>query len=131
MKGSETMATRRGKTPKERKIVAPILALNVDEEIRGLKFEPEWVSGVEDGITLVKYPHMRIVLIALRKGKSMHEHKVNGPISLFVVSGKISLIAGKSETQLKARGLFTLRKAIPHDVRALVDSVVILTIVAL
>lgn len=125
------MATRRRKTPKERNIVAPILALNIDEEVRRLKVELEWVSGVEDGITLVKYPHMRIVLIALRKGKSMHKHKVKGPISLFVVSGKISLIAGKSETQLKARGLFTLRKAIPHDVCALVDSVIILTIMAL
>ena len=125
------MATRRRKTPEERNIVAPILALNIEEEIRRLRAEPEWVSGVEDGITLVKYPHMRIVLIALRKGKSMHKHKVKGPMSLFVVSGKISLLAGNSELQLKEKGLFTLRKTILHDVRAQVDSVVILTIMAL
>lgn len=125
------MAIRRRKTTKERGINAPILALHVEEEVRRLKAEPEWKSGSEDGITLAKYPHMRVVLVALRKGKSMHEHKVKGPMSLFVVSGKISLIVGHSELQLRKKGLFTLRKAILHDVRALVDSVIMLTIMAL
>ena len=123
------MKTR--KTVKERRIDAPILALNVDAELKRLKTEPEWITGEEDGITLAKYPHMRIVLVALKKGKRMREHRVKGPISLFVVSGTIVLIAGESEYQLKAKNIVTLRKAILHDVRAVTDSVIMLTIMAL
>jgi quercetin dioxygenase-like cupin family protein len=116
---------------KERKLDAPILALSIDEQVKRLKTEPEWVSGKVDGITLVKYPHLRVVLVALRKGTSMREHKVEGPMSLFVMSGEIHLVAGKDEYHLRRDGLFSLRKAILHDVRAMVDSVFLLTIVSL
>jgi quercetin dioxygenase-like cupin family protein len=129
-RGARTKVKTR-KTAKERRIDAPVLALNVDAEVRRLKTEPEWESGTENGITLVKYPHMRIVLVALRKGKNMHEHKVEGPMSLFVVSGTVVLTAGKSKHRLNARDMVTLRKTIPHDVHAETDSVIMLTIMAL
>jgi len=115
---------------KDRRIGSPVLTLNVDREIRRLKTESEWVSGMEDGITLVKYPHMRIVLVALRRGKSLREHRVAGPMSVFVVSGKIVMLAGESEYHLKAKDIVTLRKNIPHDVRAAADSVFLLTLMA-
>jgi hypothetical protein len=35
--------------------------MSIDEEIARLKREPEWTSGRKDGITLVKYPRMRIL----------------------------------------------------------------------
>jgi quercetin dioxygenase-like cupin family protein len=121
----------RQKSVKERKIDAPTLALQVDEEVRRLKTEPEWKSGVEDGITLAKYPHMRVVLVALKRGIRMKEHAVKGPMSLFVVSGKVTLIVEKQEFQLKEKGLFTLRKAVLHDVMANSDAVILMTIMAL
>lgn len=118
------------RSAKERKIEAPHLALRLDEEVRRLKTEPQWKSGMEDGITLAKYPHMRVVLVALKRGARMHEHKVKGPMSLFVASGHVTLLVEKKESRLKAGGLFTLRKAILHDVRANADSVILLTIMA-
>lgn len=119
------------KTVKERTIEAPVLALRVQDEVRLLKSEPEWKSGAEDGITLVKYPHMRIVLFALRKGIRMREHTVEGPMSLYVVSGNVTLVVGKERFQLRHGGLFTLRKSVPHDVQANTDSELLLTIMRL
>ncbi len=121
----------RQKSVKERGIDAPRLSLHVDEQVRLLKSEPEWKSGMEDGITLAKYPHMRVVLVALKKGIRMKEHAVQGPMSLFVVSGKVTLIVEKQEFQLKEKGLFTLRKAVLHDVMATSDAVILMTIMAL
>ena len=118
------------KSVKDRRIDESILTLNIGREVRRLKTEPEWVSGAENGITLVKYPHMRVVLVALRKGKSMHEHKVRGPFSLLVVSGKVVLIAGQAVCQLGAMDIVTLRKSITHDVHAATDSVILLTLMA-
>lgn len=125
------MASRRRKNVQERKINAPALAIRIDEIIRELKMEPEWRFGREDGRTLAKYPHMRVVLTALRKGASMHEHRVEGPFSLFVIEGTVTVIADKKKCRLKKNGLFTMRKAVLHDVRADANSVLLLTIMAL
>ncbi len=119
------------KTLKERRIDTAPLVFRIDEESRRLKREPEWSSGKEDGITLVKYPHMRIVLVALKNNTSMHEHKVKGPISLFVMSGKVTLLVDKNEFILKKNGLFSLRKSILHEVHADENSVIMLTIMAI
>lgn len=119
------------KSAKERRIEAPVLALQLDKEVQRLKTEPEWQTGKEDGITLAKYPHLRVVLVALRKGASMHEHTVRGPISVFVVSGRVTLLASERSYDLRAKGLATLRKSVLHDVRATEDSVILLTVMAL
>lgn len=119
------------RTAQERRIDAPVLALRVNEEIKRLKREPKWKSGKEDGITLAKYPHLRVVLVALKRNADMREHSVKGPLSLYVVSGKVTITVDHKELQLKEQDLFTLRKSILHDVRANVDSVILLTIMAL
>jgi quercetin dioxygenase-like cupin family protein len=122
--------TRTRPAVRDRHIDSSILALKIGDETKRLKREPEWISGKENGITLAKYPHMRIVLVALRKGKSMHGHEVRAPLSLHVVSGKVVFTAGQSGCQLRAREIVTLRKNIPHEVYATTDSVVLLTIMA-
>ncbi len=117
-------------SPAERNIEAPVLTHRLPEQVRLLKSEPEWQSGPEDGITLAKYPHMRVVLVALKKGLSMREHKIRGPMSLYVVNGRVSLKTDHTEAQLEKDGLFTLRKGIPYDVRANTDAVMLMTIMA-
>ena len=113
---------------KDRNLEGPILTQRIDKEVRMLTSEKEWLSGKRDGITLVKYPHMRVVLVALRKGARMREHKLRGPISLFVVQGKINIEAGSTAYKVRKKELVTLQKAILHDVHADQDSVFLLTI---
>ena len=48
----------------------------------------------------------------------MRDHMVKGPISLFVVSGWLTLTAANHAPQLKTRGLCTLRRAVLHNVWA-------------
>ncbi len=114
----------------KRNINAPVLTLKVSEEARRLKTEPEWTHGEEDGITLAKYPHMRVVMVALKRGKAMHEHAVNGPMSLYVLDGSVTLVVDHTESRLNRNGLFTLRKSIRHDVRANTDATLLMTIMA-
>ncbi len=114
----------------ERMIESPVLSHRISEQVRLLKSEPEWKSGPEDGITLAKYPHMRVVLVALKKGLSMREHRIKGPMSLYVVNGRVSLKTDHTESELEKDGLFTLRKNVPYDVRANTDAVMLMTIMA-
>jgi quercetin dioxygenase-like cupin family protein len=116
------------RTVNVRKIDSPVISLDTEDEVHALKTEPEWIAGERNGITLAKYPHMRVVLVALRRGTSLREHKVEGPMALYLLSGKVSVTVRKTRYQVQEGGLFTLRKTVPHDVEALEDSAFLLTI---
>jgi hypothetical protein len=124
----ETVTRPREKSVKARAINSPVLSVNIDEEIARLKKEPEWTSGREDGIALVKYPRMRVVLVALRKGQAMRQRKVEGPLSIYVVSGKIIVATEKGDLGVQAKGLFTMRQRFLKEVHAMADSVFLLTL---
>ncbi len=122
------MTRPREKSVKARAITSPVLHLSVEEEIDRLQSEPEWTSGREDAITLVKYPRMRVVLVALKRGSRMRQRKVEGPLSIYVISGRIAIAAEEDEYTLKAKGLFTMRQKYLDEVRAIGDSVFLLTL---
>jgi quercetin dioxygenase-like cupin family protein len=121
------MTRPREKSVKARGITSPVLSVNVDEEIARLKREPEWTSGRADSIALVKYPRMRVVLATLRKGTSMRQRKVEGPLSIYVISGKINVSTEKADHQVPAKSLFTMRQRFLNEVHAITDAVFLLT----
>lgn len=113
----------------ERTLKAPLLSFSISGELEKLLEEPGWLNGDRNAVTLQKNNKLRVVLISLRKGAALLEHKVEGPITLFVLSGNINFIVGENKANIKANGLVVLEKTIPHDVEALEDSTFILTIV--
>lgn len=122
------MTRPREKSVKARAITSPILSTNIDEEIIRLRNEPEWISGREDSIALVKYPRMRVVLVALKKGTIMSQRKVEGPLSIYVISGKISVSTEEKELEVRAKGLFTMRQRFLNEVRATAETIFLLTL---
>jgi quercetin dioxygenase-like cupin family protein len=120
--------TERGSL-KERVLNAPLMSFSIDSEITRLKKESGWDSGGRNAVTLQKDSNLRIVLITMHKGVTLHEHKVEGPITLFVLSGNINFSAGDNKINAGSNELIVLEKTIPHDVEALEDSSFILTII--
>lgn len=114
---------------RERSLKAPLLSFSIEKEIEKLQNESAWNEGGRNAVTLQKSSNLRVVLIALHKGVTLHEHKVEGPITLFVLSGKIHFIAGEEKINAESNGFIVLDKAIPHDVEALEDTAFILTII--
>ncbi|GBD86671.1 hypothetical protein BMS3Abin03_00592 [bacterium BMS3Abin03] len=123
------MSESKRENPKDRVLKAPLLNFAIDKEIERLKKESSWINGDRNAVTLQKDSNLRVVLITLHKGVTLHEHKVEGPITLFVLSGKINFIAGEEKVNAKSNGFIVLDKAISHDVEALEDSSFILTII--
>ncbi len=114
---------------RDRTLKAPLLSFSISEEIARLKKEPGWIKGDRNAVTLQKNSNLRVVLITLHKGATLHEHKVEGPITLLVLSGKINFIAGGENVNAESNGFIVLEKAIPHDVEALEDTTFLLTII--
>lgn len=114
---------------KNRILKAPLLNFSLDKEINKLKKEPSWINGDRNAVTLQKNSNLRVVLMSMRKGSALLEHKVEGPISLFVLSGKINFLARKESVKVRSNELVVLEKTIPHDVKVLEDSTLLLTVI--
>ena len=100
----------------------------VDDEIARLKGEPSWTSGRRIAITLTKGP-LRVVLVVLKEGTRLAEHRARGPMTLQVLSGLIRLRAGDTGLELTAGKLVVLESALSHDVEALAEAALLVTLI--
>ena len=113
----------------DRVLCGPAVTFAIAKEIDVLKHEPEWISGTRNSVTVVKTTNLSIVLTAIKKGGTLCGHALEGPFTLQVLSGGVQFgVAGETRT-LAAGTLIALDKAVPHDIRALEESELLLTIV--
>ena len=108
-------------------MAAPFLEFDLPAEIHRLKAETTWSTG-HNARTLTKYADFRVVLIALAAETRMQEHKAEGRVSIHVLSGHIQLRASGRSFNLRSGGLLALDRGVAHDVHALEESVLLLTI---
>lgn len=108
-------------------MAAPYLEFDIANELEQLHREPGWRSG-HNAKTLVKYDDLRIVLMAVKAHARIPKHHSEGRISIHAVAGHIQVRAEGRTFDLPAGSLLTLDRGLPHDVEALVDSAILLTI---
>jgi quercetin dioxygenase-like cupin family protein len=123
------MADEGRRAATERALDAALLSFTIDEEVVKLKDEHSWQSGDRNAVTLVKNRSLRVTLVTLRKGARLKEHHVEGPITVYVIEGAINVIVGQDKRALMRSGFLTLERTIPHDLEAMEDSVILLTII--
>jgi quercetin dioxygenase-like cupin family protein len=116
--------------PREDRVLSgPAITFTIPEEIHRLRKEPEWLSGKRNSVTVVKTSNLSIVLTAIKTGASLCGHQVDGPITLQVVSGAIQFGVAGEPRKLTAGAVIALDKGVPHEIEALEDSDLLLTIV--
>lgn len=91
-----------------------------------LTTEPQQSGHSAD--TIVKYPDLRIVMITMRAGAQLKEHRTAGSISVQTLSGHVALRTPDDAIDLPAGKLATVAGGVPHSVDAITDSVFLLTI---
>lgn len=113
--------------PHATSMASPFVEVDLDREIQQLHQEDTWSAG-RNSKTLAKYADFRVVLMALKAGVRIDEHQAAGRISIQTVSGHISVRALGRTFDLAAGSLLTLDRATVHNVEALEESAVLLTI---
>jgi quercetin dioxygenase-like cupin family protein len=107
----------------------PLLQISFAEQLERLKQEPAWHSGDRNAITLTKEPQLRVLLLAMKRGSNLHEHRASGPVTIQVVSGLVRLTVSAQVLDLKPGELAILESAIAHEVEAVEESALLLTLV--
>lgn len=104
-----------------------LLNFDLADEIRRLNSEQPW-QAEHTANTIVKYPDFRIVLIALKAGARLHEHRTTGCISIQCLSGAVHVQVEGQEIEMSSGKLLSLDSEVPHAVEAKMASVLLLTI---
>lgn len=109
-------------------LTAPLMDFNLLQEIEQLHAEEAWLRTGRNSKTLVKQPDFRIVLIALQKGRHLEEHSADARISIHNLSGHVKLQLPDQTVDLPGGHLLVLDRALEHDLEALEESAILLTI---
>jgi quercetin dioxygenase-like cupin family protein len=111
-----------------RHLDAALRRLDLTAEWAELQRAEAWRERGHSAKTLLKYPDLRVVLIALNTGARLGEHQTKGRLALQVCKGRVLLTVGEHSEELAEGSLFALAPAIVHDVEALEPSAILLTV---
>ena len=78
---------------------------------------------------IAKTDDMELIRIVLPTGKGIPNHSVTGPITIQCVSGKIAITAMGTTQKLNYNQIIHLIPGEPHSLKAIENSVVLLTII--
>jgi len=109
-------------------LTAPLMDFNLEREIAQLHDEEAWQRTGRNSKTLVKQPDFRIVLIALQKGGHLEEHSADARISIYTLAGHVEIQLPEQRVDLPVGHLLVLDRALEHDLQALKESAILLTI---
>ena len=104
------------------------LTFDIATEAEALKKEPPWLSHGHNAKTLIKHPDVRVVLIALKAGRRMPEHKTDQCVTIHALAGRLRLHLPSDTIDLAAGALLALEHTVLHDVEALDESLFLLTL---
>ncbi len=107
---------------------APLVSMDIEEFIKQLKTEATWRNSDRNAITVFKTNGLRIVLIALHEEAFMQKHIAEGIISVQVLEGEITFSTDDQSVVLKMGQMIALHKGLPHSVKAIKESVFLLTL---
>lgn len=95
---------------------------------RELRAEDAYVQTGQTARTIIRASDLRIVLVALRAGKTMSEHHASVTASVQTLAGHIRLQLPDRGVEVPVGQLLVLGAGLSHDVQAETDSMFLLTL---
>ena len=109
-------------------LAEPLLQIDLKRELQQLRREDSWQRETgRSSKTLAKYPDFRIVLILMKSGTRMRQHRADGRVSIQQLEGQVCVHLADRKVNVSA-GHLVLDCGVLHDVEALEESAFLLTI---
>jgi quercetin dioxygenase-like cupin family protein len=102
--------------------------IGINEEISRLQAKLDSSNADREAVSLVKDYGLNLMLMLLKAGAHLHEHRAKGPIAIQVISGRVRITAASAAHELAAGAILALDRDIAHSVEALESSALLLTV---
>ena len=103
-----------------------MLSVKILEEVARIKAKPDWSSASRLALSLVKDDALNILLMVLKSGARLAEHRTKGPIAVHVLSGSVCFSARGKSAELSSGSMAALDREVVHELEALEESIVLL-----
>jgi quercetin dioxygenase-like cupin family protein len=93
-----------------------------------MRQDAAYVRGGHTARTIVREPDLRIVVVAMRAGSVIKEHKADDTASIHTLTGAVRLRLPDRVVDLPTGHLLVLERGVPHNVEAIGESTFALTL---
>ncbi len=101
---------------------------DVTSVVRELREEDQYGREGQAARTLVRTSDLRLLVVALRAGKTISEHHAKATASLQSLTGRIRVRLPEQQVDLTEGQLLVMGAALPHEVHSETDSAFLLTL---
>jgi quercetin dioxygenase-like cupin family protein len=119
--------TEKSKRQALRPTAGGMVSFKISDEAARLVAKPQWSSEERVAMSLVKDDKLNILLMVLKKGARLAEHRTKGPIAIQVLSGQVRFSAGSEHVELSSGSMAALDRDVVHELEAIEESTVLLT----
>ena len=111
----------------DRVIDAPFVFASLPSFILQLKKEDAWSKSDRNGITIFKTGNVTVVLTALHKDAEVIDTAVDGIMTVQVIEGAVRISTSEGDTELKEKEMVAFHPNTTHSVKAMMESVLLIT----
>lgn len=115
-------------TPLSRALTGANLTFDLSAEIARLREDPSYERPGRVGRTLVKTDTLRLTLVLLAEGVEVGTHQAEGPMTVQLLEGRLHYRVGDERFELGRGEVLFFGPGHARDIRALEDTVFLLTL---
>ena len=110
-------------------LAEPLIQIDIKRELQQLRQEDCWQRETgRSSKTLAKYPDLRIILILMKGGTRMRQHRAEGRVSIQLLEGQVRIHLADRKVNMSLGQLLVLDCGVLHDVETLEESALLLTV---
>jgi quercetin dioxygenase-like cupin family protein len=118
-------------SPMQRSLSEPMMTFDLQPTLQELRRDESYTRSGRLGRTLARSGRLRMVLVALNSGIEVGTHQADSPMTIQVLEGRIGFRVGGASHELSAGQVLFFMPGEAHDIRALDESALLLTISAI
>jgi quercetin dioxygenase-like cupin family protein len=118
-------------SPMERSLTEPMMIFDLEPQLRELRDDESYRRSGRLGRTLARSGRLRLVLVALNAGIEVGTHQADSPMSIQLLQGRIGFRIEGESYELRAGQVLFFEPGEAHDIKALDESALLLTISAI
>jgi quercetin dioxygenase-like cupin family protein len=117
--------------PVQRSLTSPVMIFDPEQELTRLREDESYRRSGRLGRTLARSGRLRVTLVALNGGIEVGTHHADSPMTIQLLEGRLGFRTAEREYEMKAGDVLFFGPGEAHDIRALEESALLLTISAI
>ncbi|CAN5672201.1 hypothetical protein BH23GEM10_BH23GEM10_02640 [soil metagenome] len=118
-------------SPIQRPLTDPVMIFELEHSLNELRNDDSYIRSGRLGRTMARSGRLRVTLVALNSGIEVGTHHADSPLTIQLLEGRLGFRVGDSEHELRAGQVLFFGPAEAHDIRALEESALLITISAI